>query len=54
MLKESFPTVRPRPRRRRTSSWQDYESEKRKLMVLELTPDEYDRRIAEITKRLGV
>ena len=53
MLKDTE-TYRPRPRRRVRASWQDYEREKRKLMTLNLSPDEYDRRIAEITKRLGV
>ena len=54
MVKETESTYRPRARSRVRASGQGYEREKRKLMVLNLSPDEYDRRIAEITKRLGV
>ena len=50
------PAMKVKPRRKRTSSadWNEYEREKRKLMTMALSPDEYERRIAEIVKRLGV
>ena len=54
MLKDTVPRPRTRRRRPASVSWHDYEREKRKLLALNLSPDEYDRRIAEITKRLGV
>ena len=49
-----------KPKRKRPNAtdhllkWYEYEREKRKLQSLYLSPDEYELRIYEIAKRLGV
>ena len=34
--------------------WQQYEMEKRRLQALDLSPKEYQKRVREIAKRLGL
>ena len=36
------------------TKWQEYESEKKKLQTKDLTPDEYDKAIQAICKRLRI
>ena len=36
------------------SKWREYERRKSQLRALNLTPEEYDRRLKEIIKELGV
>lgn len=50
------PATKTKPKRKRPTAadWHEYEREKRKLQTLCLSPDEYDLRIYQIAKRLGV
>jgi hypothetical protein len=47
-------TARSKRRRRRGDPWLRYEAEKQALQAENLTCEEYEKRIKEITDRLGL
>lgn len=36
------------------TKWQQYEAEKKKLLLMDLTPEQYQQKIREITKKLNI
>lgn len=36
------------------TKWQQYEAEKKKLLLMDLTPEQYEQKVREITKKLNI